>query len=126
MPLRRNRPVAWIAAFAVVLQALWPLLAHARPGESRLLAPVCAVGGSTHYIDLNSGKAPPEERGALFGNHCKLCTVGFDRIAALPAEPAVLLAVVKPAVEQAIAQPVPLPEPLNHPPAQPRAPPEIS
>jgi copper(I)-binding protein len=30
MPLRRSRHVAWIAALAVLVQALWPLLSHAR------------------------------------------------------------------------------------------------
>ena len=38
MPLRRNRLIAWIAAFAVLLQALWPLLSHARPKDPSLLA----------------------------------------------------------------------------------------
>jgi len=124
MPLRRNRFVAWIAAFAVVLQAMWPLLSHAQPKDSSLLVPICSVNGISHYIDLKTGKAPADQRGALFGEHCKLCAFNSDRATALPAGPVVPFAALDIAVEQSSYLPVPLPEPLNHPPAQPRAPPE--
>jgi len=123
MQIRRNRLVAWIAGAAVLLQALWPLVSHARPTGAALLVPICSVDGIPHLIDLDSGKAPFDKRRALPGDHCKLCAFGSDRAAALPTEPAALLAVVDLPVERSNVLPVPLPEPLNHPPAQPRAPP---
>jgi hypothetical protein len=121
---RQRRLTAWITAFAVVLQALWPLLSHARPKDQSLLVPVCSIEGVAHYIDLRSGKTPLDDRSTSHGEHCKLCVFGSDRTVALPLDPVALLAVLDIVVEQLIAKPVPLPEPLNHPPAQPRAPPQ--
>ena len=84
MFLRRNRLAALLAAFAVMLQALWPLLSHARPKDPSLLVPVCTVDGVTHYLDLKSGKAPLDERSALHGEHCKLCVFGDGKALAVP------------------------------------------
>ena len=80
MFLRRNRLVTLLAAFTVVLQALWPLLSHARPKDPSLLVPVCTVNGITHYLDLNTGETPLDERSASHGEHCKLCVVGDGKV----------------------------------------------
>ena len=124
MPLRRNSLVAWIAAFAVLLQALWPLLSHARPNGPALLVPVCTVDGITHYLDLKSGKTPLENRSATYGEHCKLCVFGGDR----GFEAVAPLVPVFHAFDQkslkAISPPIRFAEPATHRPAQPRAPPE--
>jgi hypothetical protein len=124
--MRRNRGAAWIAALAVIVQALWPLLSHARPKDRSLSVPICAIDGISHYIDLKPVKTPLDDRSAPHGEHCKLCVFGSDRTVALPPDPVALLAIVDIFEEQLVAQPVPLAEPLNHPPAQPRAPPEFS
>jgi hypothetical protein len=127
MRFRRGRRFAALAAmFAITLQALWPLLSHARPGGPSLLVPVCTVEGVTHYLEIKAGRTTPlEERSASHGEHCKLCVLGdgnafavfsLDLSAFLPAGHAIG-ETAKPA------------EPLReatHLPAQPRAPPQSS
>ena len=126
MPLRRNSLVAWIAAFAVLLQALWPLLSHARPNDPSLLVPVCTVDGITHYLDLKSGKTPLEDRSATYGEHCKLCVFGGDKgfEAVSPLVPVFYQFDQK--SQKTTSRPIPSFEPASHRPAQPRAPPENS
>lgn len=63
----------WLAIGAMALQALWPLIAQARPAR---LVPVCTVGGETHYFEIPGAPSPADK-------HCQLCFVG----AALPASP---------------------------------------
>ena len=43
----------WLAILAVALNALWPLIAQARP-KNVLLVPVCTVEGVTHYMELTA------------------------------------------------------------------------
>jgi len=126
MPLQRNLLAAWIAAFAVMLQALWPLLSHARPRDPSLLVPICTIDGITHYLELKSGKTPLDERSALHGEHCKLCVFGDAKAVAVAALDISVFLLVDNKTHKAVYRPVPSPEPANHPPAQPRAPPEIS
>jgi hypothetical protein len=80
-----KRFAALAAVFAVTLQALWPLLSHARPKNESLLAPVCTVDGVTHYLDLKTGKTPLDERSAQHGEHCKMCVFGDGKEVALVA-----------------------------------------
>jgi hypothetical protein len=70
-----RRVASWLAISALALQALWPLIAQARPAT---LVPVCTVGGETHYVEIPGAPAPADK-------HCELCFVG----AALPAANAV-------------------------------------
>jgi hypothetical protein len=65
----------WLAIFAIALQALWPLLAQAKP-RSITLVPICTVGGETHYVELETGGPAPHEE------HCKACPVGAAVLAA--------------------------------------------
>ena len=95
MLFRSMRRAAAIAAMlAITLQALWPLLSHARPKDPSLLVPVCTVDGITHYLEIKSGRTTPlDERSASHGEHCKLCVFGGDRdVAVLPANVPVLIA----------------------------------
>ena len=72
----------WLAIGAMALQALWPLVAQARP---TVLVPICAAGGVTHYIELPGGDAPS---GAPAAKHCPFCIVGSPPvIASAPAAP---------------------------------------
>jgi hypothetical protein len=64
----------WLAILAMALNALWPLIAQARPP---LLVPVCTVGGDTHYVELPGGTTPVDSQ----HEHCTFCFAG----AALPA-----------------------------------------
>jgi len=80
MSRRRSLP-AYLAVLAIALQALWPLLAQAKP-KSVMLVPVCTVQGVTHYIELPKGSAPVEQKAASQHDHCSFCSTGGERIAA--------------------------------------------
>jgi hypothetical protein len=88
---RPRRLPAYLAILAIALQALWPLLAQAKP-KNVVLVPVCTVQGVTHYIELPKGNAPVEQKTASQHDHCSFCTGGGDRIAlaANPADPLLL------------------------------------
>ncbi|OAI52156.1 hypothetical protein AYO46_06415 [Betaproteobacteria bacterium SCGC AG-212-J23] len=64
----------WLAIVAMALNALWPLIAQARPAT---LVPVCTVGGTTHYVEIPGGTTPVDSQ----HEHCAFCFAG----AALPA-----------------------------------------
>jgi len=66
----------WLAISAMALNALWPLIAQAKPS---LLVPVCTVGGTTHYVEIPGGTTPVDSQ----HEHCTFCFAG----AALPATP---------------------------------------
>ena len=53
----------------MALQALWPLIAQARPAT---LVPVCTVGGVTHYVEVPVGGSPADAH----DEHCSLCVAG--------------------------------------------------
>ena len=120
----RRRSIAWLAAFAMALHSLWPLLAQARPQQAPELVALCTVDGTTHYIELPTGKAPAGEHSPT--QHCKLCTFGADR--AFVAPPVPLIALLEPVAvtDPHRAQPQASLASLRHPPAQPRAPPALS
>jgi hypothetical protein len=126
MFLRRNRLVALLAAFAVMLQVLWPLLSHARPQDSSLLVPVCTIDGITHYLDLKTGKTPLDERTALHGEHCKLCFFGGDRLQALSSASVDFLQVPAVIAETPAELPASHYRSTSASPAHPRAPPASS
>jgi hypothetical protein len=71
-PLRRIG--SWIAILAMALNALWPLIAQAKP-RSVALVPVCTVAGETHYLELPAGKTPLEQKSTAQGEHCSYCTM---------------------------------------------------
>ena len=81
----RSPAAAYLAVLAIALQALWPLLAQAKP-KSAVLVPVCTVQGVTHYIELPSSGTPAEQRAAFQHDHCAFCSFGGER-AALPSFP---------------------------------------
>ncbi len=66
---------AWLAIAALALQALWPLIAQAKP-RSVTLVPICTVGGETHYVELETGGGD-----ASHEEHCKACPVGAAALA---------------------------------------------
>lgn len=81
-----KRFAALAAVFAITLQALWPLLSHARPKDLSLLAPLCSIDGVTHYLEIKAGKTTPlDERSAQHGEHCKMCVLGDGKDVALVA-----------------------------------------
>jgi hypothetical protein len=83
MTRRQNRLAAWIAALAMALNALWPLLAQAKP-SSATLVPVCTVQGVTHYLELPGGNSPLERKSSSQHDHCSYCSFGGERVALSP------------------------------------------
>ena len=113
----------WLAILAIALQALWPLIAQAKPAAPSVLLPVCSVDGVTHYIELAPSDSPLDQNSAVHHEHCQLCVFGGDRVAALPAASIPVL-VVETAFEDApVRSVVASPETPSYLPAQPRAPP---
>jgi hypothetical protein len=107
---------------AIALQALWPLVAQAKP-QSSTLVPICTVDGVTHYLELRKGDTPLEKSSAAQHEHCGFCLFGgaallpsvphiFDGNSPVDAEPAQ-------AVTPSLAS-------RWFPPARPRAPPASS
>jgi Protein of unknown function (DUF2946) len=121
-----RRFAAFAAVFAVTLQALWPLLSHARPKDLSLLAPLCTVDGITHYLEVKAGKPTPlDERSAQHGEHCKLCVFGGDRDAAV--QPWIESAFVSPVTNSVVSSfAVTFSRSAYLLPAHPRAPPQLS
>jgi hypothetical protein len=121
-----KRFAALAAMLAITLQALWPLLSHARPNDPSLLVPVCTVDGITHYLEIKYGRTTPlDERTASHGEHCKLCVLGDGNAFAVLSLDLSAFLLAGNAIG-AIARPA---EPLleaTHLPAQPRAPPQVS
>src|SRR5260221_13103983 len=65
---------AWLAIFAIALQAALPLIASAQP-RSVALVPLCTVDGVTHYVEVPTGKTPAGPP-AGHGGPCPLCFGG--------------------------------------------------
>ena len=80
-----RRFAALAAAFGIALQALWPIVAQARPRDA-ISVPVCSVDGTSHSIELAPGKGPT---GKSY-EHCKLCVLGADRPLVSSAAPSLL------------------------------------
>jgi hypothetical protein len=78
---------AWLAIFAIALQAALPLIASAQ-SRSVTLVPLCTVDGVTHYVEVPTGKTPAGPP-AGHGGHCALCFVG-DKVG-LPTQPELLV-----------------------------------
>ena len=126
MPLYRNRLVALLAALAVALQALWPLLSHARPAQAGILVAVCTIDGITHFLELPAGNTPLEQRSSAQHEHCPLCVFSAERLAALPPVQAAMLAVDAMPAADSFHVPAIAPDAVSQQPAQPRAPPAAS
>jgi hypothetical protein len=113
---------AFIAAFAMALQALWPLIAHAKP-RSVVLVPVCTIDGVTHYLELPGGRAPAEESAAGHADHCSMCVFEADPISPAHTRPLFLSVDASSSiVEHPVAPAV---RPPTFAPGRPRAPPVI-
>lgn len=73
----RVRTAALLALLAMALQALWPLLAQAKPGPRTMLVQLCTVDDTTHYVEIAiGGDAPAEKRTYGHTGHCVMCVSG--------------------------------------------------
>jgi hypothetical protein len=118
----RNAGLA--AILAVLLNALWPLLAHAKPANS-LLVPVCTLGGETHYIEMERGDSPLDKRSQAQHEHCKLCVFAAERASLPPMQFPVLTVALLPDGGPVAQAEVFSPAPSIRP-ARSRAPPAVS
>jgi hypothetical protein len=67
---------AWLAILGMVLNALWPLLAHAAPRE--FVAPICSMVGTTAAQVMEGGLPPPAPLKSV-APHCPFCSLGSDQ-----------------------------------------------
>ena len=122
---RTSRRIAgWLAILAMSLNALWPLVANAKPSSAFDPATeICTVGGVKAFA---GGDVTPQPADKAHQPNCSFCTLGADQFA-LPANAAaiVLPAVESPAFGAGVAG-VPPAESSSYSPAHPRAPPVIS
>jgi hypothetical protein len=118
---RQNGLATWLAALAIALHALWPLLAQARPA-SAVLVPVCTIDGVTHYLELPAGKTPLERQSSAHHEHCSFCAFEGGRIALTGAQAGLFL---PDEVQQGVIayRWSAAPPSLRHPSSRPRAPP---
>src|SRR5487761_2753933 len=77
---------SWLAILAMALNALWPLLAQAKPGDSGLLIEICTSTGMT-WMAAGGAEQHPAQKNLL--PHCAFCSLGAGR-APLPSSPAVV------------------------------------
>ncbi len=118
MSRRRTLP-AWFAVVAMALQALWPLVAQAKPFDPLQAAAICSAAGTAAPM---GGDMPAE--GDPVHEHCKLCVSGTAKsLLAMAAAPALLHAEAAPAERITRAGVAPQVHRFR-PPASPRAPPQ--
>jgi hypothetical protein len=122
MPLYRNRFAALLAILAIAMQALWPLIAQAKPVLPGERVPVCTIEGITHYIELPAPDSAVEKSSAAHHEHCKMCVFGAERLAVLPVAAAIVKVAQNPQQPLDSLREVSSPSPL-HRPALARAPP---
>ena len=124
MTRRRRRYALFLAVFAIGLQALWPLLAQAKP-RSAIQVPVCTVEGVTHYIELPGDDTLLDERSSSNHEHCAFCMLAADRISCTSAADSWLLVAADISSVVLLSAPAPRMQSLARSPGRPRAPPAI-
>ncbi len=79
----RSRPyqfASWMAVLVMVLNALWPLVAHARPAGAAGMVEVCTAQG-VKFVPGSSES--PADQGGNAGKHlqphCPLCSMGGEK-----------------------------------------------
>lgn len=116
----------WLAVLAMVLNALWPLLAQARPAGGAGLKEICTSGGVKYVSGAASDgtASPPDQVSRHLQSHCLLCASGSDKPVAAAAPLEAGLAADLPGLSVAAFATVAPPGPLQRSPAHPRAPPD--
>jgi hypothetical protein len=117
-----RRIAAWVALVSIAFNALWPVIANARPSAPALPSEICGATGLKHTDD-GTGDAPDH---GVRTTHCTLCHFNPERNAAIPNATHVLLSPMA-----ALAQPAAhfesrRPHAAFHRAAPPRAPPFLS
>lgn len=80
------RFTSWLAILAMALNALWPLLANAKPAGFSPLAEICTAQG-VKSIAAESGTSSNDSGAKHLQPHCPLCSFGTDKVSAPPSAP---------------------------------------
>ena len=78
-----SRTTAWLAILAMALNALWPLIANAKPAGVESLFEVCTTQGFKSVAGDPAG-APDDSGEKHLQPHCPLCSFGTDKVASVP------------------------------------------
>ena len=110
----------WLAVVLMALNALWPLIANARPASAAAYTEICTAGGMQRVPVDGGGTRAPE---LSLTQHCASCAFGGDRAEAPPAAPVLSVSVPAQGAIQPVAEPASGRAFSGYPCAPPRAPP---
>lgn len=118
-----RRIATWLAMAAVALNALWPLIANAKPGYADFAQEICSVVMRDDAGRYSPSDAPTAKH---LAKHCAFCSAGGNTnvIPAYTAVPAVIQTEAEESRPDFAASCTPAAP--DHHPAQPRAPPSAS
>ena len=121
----RHRYSTWIAILAMTLNALWPMLAQAKPGSAPTLHEVCTASGM-QIVSVQGDLPADQQSSAKASPHCAFCSLGTDLLAIPPADQSCIarITLIRDAVSA--TQHSPVPQSDSRSPALPRAPPFLS
>ena len=77
-----SRFTVWLAILAMALNALWPLIANAKPSGVESLFEICTTQGLKAVAGDASSQG--DEGAKHLQPHCPLCSHGLDKAIALP------------------------------------------
>ena len=80
------RFTSWLAILAMALNALWPLLANAKPTGFSPLTEICTAQG-VKSIAGEPGRSSDDSGAKHLQPHCPLCSFGTDKVSAPPSAP---------------------------------------
>jgi Protein of unknown function (DUF2946) len=119
------RSTSWLAILAMALNALWPLIASARPTGAASFVEICTAQGLKQIVgDPATGPAGPG--GKHMQLHCPICSYGTDKFSALTSAPLFNASATGSDCEPAVADASAKPHSNIRSPAYPRAPPDFS
>jgi len=116
------RLAAWLAMAAITLNALWPLIASARPAGVPSLTEICTALG-VKVVSGDAGLPGSDPATKHHQPHCPLCAFGADKLVAPPSTPWQLAAGAATHAGVLLSPVPPLAPGALRSPAQPRAPP---
>jgi hypothetical protein len=96
---RIRRPIALLAAFAVLATALWPLVSSWAADLRHEAVPLCHQAGMQVAADSMPMPASPEDKSAP-QSHCPLCVLVFFAAFSPSLAPPPYVAIVLPGVQQ--------------------------
>lgn len=109
----------------MTLNALWPVIAQAKPGPSPTLQEVCTSAG-LQKIAVDGEQPADHSAGGKASPHCAFCSFGSDTLALPPAAHTGIALVVQVRDSVPVQYSAPFPAPLVLSSAPPRAPPSFS